>query len=81
MMNAVRQRAESYNEWASRVTEVMEAKLDKKRSEFHSEHFQNQHLSELEATFTMCSFFIIINNYNVNILFINTQCINLINTP
>lgn len=34
MMNAVRQRAESYDEWASRVTEVMEAKLDKKRGEF-----------------------------------------------
>ncbi|XP_051508691.1 lysine-specific demethylase 5B-B isoform X1 [Myxocyprinus asiaticus] len=32
MMNAVRQRAESYDEWASRVTEVMEAKLDKKRN-------------------------------------------------
>uniref|UniRef100_A0A8C1W9C4 [histone H3]-trimethyl-L-lysine(4) demethylase n=1 Tax=Cyprinus carpio TaxID=7962 RepID=A0A8C1W9C4_CYPCA len=30
MMNAVRQRAESYDEWASRVTEVMKAKLDKK---------------------------------------------------
>uniref|UniRef100_A0A671LN37 [histone H3]-trimethyl-L-lysine(4) demethylase n=1 Tax=Sinocyclocheilus anshuiensis TaxID=1608454 RepID=A0A671LN37_9TELE len=29
-MNAVRQRAESYDEWASRVTEFMEAKLDKK---------------------------------------------------
>uniref|UniRef100_A0A8C1AA72 [histone H3]-trimethyl-L-lysine(4) demethylase n=1 Tax=Cyprinus carpio carpio TaxID=630221 RepID=A0A8C1AA72_CYPCA len=32
MMNAVRQRAESYDEWASRVTEVMKAKLDKKRN-------------------------------------------------
>uniref|UniRef100_A0A673KIJ3 [histone H3]-trimethyl-L-lysine(4) demethylase n=1 Tax=Sinocyclocheilus rhinocerous TaxID=307959 RepID=A0A673KIJ3_9TELE len=32
MMNAVRQRAESYDEWASRVTEFMEAKLDKKRN-------------------------------------------------
>ncbi|KAA0713965.1 Lysine-specific demethylase 5B-B [Triplophysa tibetana] len=32
MMNAVRQRAESYDEWALRVTEVMEAKLDKKRN-------------------------------------------------
>uniref|UniRef100_A0A8C1IQH9 [histone H3]-trimethyl-L-lysine(4) demethylase n=1 Tax=Cyprinus carpio TaxID=7962 RepID=A0A8C1IQH9_CYPCA len=30
MMNAVQQRAESYDEWAARVTEVMEAKLDKK---------------------------------------------------
>lgn len=39
MMNAVRQRAESYDEWASKVTEVMEAKLDKKRSEFHSENW------------------------------------------
>uniref|UniRef100_A0AAR2LGP4 [histone H3]-trimethyl-L-lysine(4) demethylase n=1 Tax=Pygocentrus nattereri TaxID=42514 RepID=A0AAR2LGP4_PYGNA len=38
MMNAVKQRAESYDEWASRVTEVLEAKLDKKRnlSMFHS---------------------------------------------
>uniref|UniRef100_A0AAR2JZ80 [histone H3]-trimethyl-L-lysine(4) demethylase n=1 Tax=Pygocentrus nattereri TaxID=42514 RepID=A0AAR2JZ80_PYGNA len=35
MMNAVKQRAESYDEWASRVTEVLEAKLDKKRSEFY----------------------------------------------
>uniref|UniRef100_A0A8C2ESY3 [histone H3]-trimethyl-L-lysine(4) demethylase n=1 Tax=Cyprinus carpio TaxID=7962 RepID=A0A8C2ESY3_CYPCA len=32
MMNAVQQRAESYDEWAARVTEVMEAKLDKKRN-------------------------------------------------
>lgn len=32
MMNAVKQRADSYDEWASRVTEVLEAKLDKKRS-------------------------------------------------
>ncbi|KAB5567328.1 hypothetical protein PHYPO_G00231500 [Pangasianodon hypophthalmus] len=38
MMNAVKQRADSYDEWASRVTEVLEAKLDKKRnlSVFHS---------------------------------------------
>lgn len=34
MMNAVKQRADSYDEWASRVTEVLEAKLDKKRSKF-----------------------------------------------
>lgn len=34
MMNAVKQRADSFDEWASRVTEVLEAKLDKKRSEF-----------------------------------------------
>lgn len=34
MMHAVKQRADSYDEWASRVTEVLEAKLDKKRSEF-----------------------------------------------
>ncbi|XP_030639684.1 lysine-specific demethylase 5B-B isoform X2 [Chanos chanos] len=32
MMNAVKQRSESYDEWASRVTEVLEAKLDKKRN-------------------------------------------------
>uniref|UniRef100_A0A672LRW6 [histone H3]-trimethyl-L-lysine(4) demethylase n=1 Tax=Sinocyclocheilus grahami TaxID=75366 RepID=A0A672LRW6_SINGR len=32
MMNAVRQRAESYDEWAARVTEVLEAKLNKKRN-------------------------------------------------
>ncbi|XP_060788216.1 lysine-specific demethylase 5B-B isoform X2 [Neoarius graeffei] len=38
MMNAVKQRADSYDEWASRVTEVLEAKLDKKRnlSVFHT---------------------------------------------
>ncbi|XP_060736957.1 lysine-specific demethylase 5B-B isoform X5 [Tachysurus vachellii] len=38
MMNAVKQRAQSYDEWASHVTEVLEAKLDKKRnlSVFHS---------------------------------------------
>uniref|UniRef100_A0A4W5NLZ4 [histone H3]-trimethyl-L-lysine(4) demethylase n=1 Tax=Hucho hucho TaxID=62062 RepID=A0A4W5NLZ4_9TELE len=33
MMNVVKQRAESYDEWASRVTETLEAKLDKKKSE------------------------------------------------
>ncbi|TRY57612.1 hypothetical protein DNTS_021047 [Danionella cerebrum] len=32
MMNAVGKRAESYDDWASRVIEVMEAKLDKKRN-------------------------------------------------
>ncbi|XP_036388458.1 lysine-specific demethylase 5B-B isoform X1 [Megalops cyprinoides] len=32
MMNAVKQRAESYDDWASKVTEILEAKLDKKRS-------------------------------------------------
>uniref|UniRef100_A0A4W6E9R3 [histone H3]-trimethyl-L-lysine(4) demethylase n=1 Tax=Lates calcarifer TaxID=8187 RepID=A0A4W6E9R3_LATCA len=31
MMNAVKQRAELYDEWASRVTETLEAKLEKKR--------------------------------------------------
>lgn len=33
MMNAVKERADSYDEWASRVSEILEAKLDKKRSE------------------------------------------------
>uniref|UniRef100_A0A8B9GZ28 [histone H3]-trimethyl-L-lysine(4) demethylase n=1 Tax=Astyanax mexicanus TaxID=7994 RepID=A0A8B9GZ28_ASTMX len=32
MMNAVKQRAESYDVWASHVSEVLEAKLDKKRN-------------------------------------------------
>uniref|UniRef100_A0A673XPV8 [histone H3]-trimethyl-L-lysine(4) demethylase n=1 Tax=Salmo trutta TaxID=8032 RepID=A0A673XPV8_SALTR len=32
MMNAVKQRAEFYDEWASHVTETLEAKLDKKKS-------------------------------------------------
>uniref|UniRef100_A0A7N6BM16 [histone H3]-trimethyl-L-lysine(4) demethylase n=1 Tax=Anabas testudineus TaxID=64144 RepID=A0A7N6BM16_ANATE len=32
MMNAVKQRAELYDEWASRVTETLEAKLEKKKS-------------------------------------------------
>uniref|UniRef100_A0A8C7QRW8 [histone H3]-trimethyl-L-lysine(4) demethylase n=1 Tax=Oncorhynchus mykiss TaxID=8022 RepID=A0A8C7QRW8_ONCMY len=32
MMNAVKQRAENYDEWASHVTETLEAKLDKKKS-------------------------------------------------
>ncbi|XP_061114358.1 lysine-specific demethylase 5B-B-like isoform X2 [Conger conger] len=32
MMNAVKQRAESYDQWASTVTQILEAKLDKKRS-------------------------------------------------
>uniref|UniRef100_A0A3Q3JX86 [histone H3]-trimethyl-L-lysine(4) demethylase n=1 Tax=Monopterus albus TaxID=43700 RepID=A0A3Q3JX86_MONAL len=31
MMNAVKQRAELYDEWASHVTETLEAKLDKKK--------------------------------------------------
>uniref|UniRef100_A0A8C6P8E1 [histone H3]-trimethyl-L-lysine(4) demethylase n=1 Tax=Nothobranchius furzeri TaxID=105023 RepID=A0A8C6P8E1_NOTFU len=31
MMNAVKQRAEMYDEWASRVTETLEAKLEKKK--------------------------------------------------
>ncbi|MEQ2157409.1 hypothetical protein GOODEAATRI_001545 [Goodea atripinnis] len=31
MMNAVKQRAELYDEWASRVTETLEAKLEKKK--------------------------------------------------
>ncbi|KAL1020953.1 hypothetical protein UPYG_G00006830 [Umbra pygmaea] len=32
MMNAVKQRAEAYDQWASQVTEILEAKLDKKKS-------------------------------------------------
>ncbi|XP_061075789.1 lysine (K)-specific demethylase 5Ba [Conger conger] len=32
MMNAIRQRAESYDQWASDVTDCLGAKLDKKRS-------------------------------------------------
>ncbi|KAI1893098.1 hypothetical protein AGOR_G00140400 [Albula goreensis] len=32
MMNAVKQRAESYDDWASHVGQILEAKLDKKRS-------------------------------------------------
>ncbi|KAG9352857.1 hypothetical protein JZ751_017433 [Albula glossodonta] len=32
MMNAIRLRAESYNNWASHVTEILEAKLDRKKS-------------------------------------------------
>ncbi|XP_062855118.1 lysine-specific demethylase 5B-B [Trichomycterus rosablanca] len=38
MMNAVMERADSYDEWASRVSEILEAKLDKKRtlSVFHT---------------------------------------------
>ncbi|KAG9333773.1 hypothetical protein JZ751_010216 [Albula glossodonta] len=32
MMNAVKQRAESYDDWASHVSQILEAKLDKKRS-------------------------------------------------
>lgn len=31
MMNAVRARAELYDEWASTVTETLEAKLEKKK--------------------------------------------------
>ena len=33
MMNAVKQRAESYDDWAARVTDTLEAKLDKKKGE------------------------------------------------
>ncbi|XP_062314993.1 lysine-specific demethylase 5B-B isoform X1 [Osmerus eperlanus] len=38
MMNAVKQRAESYDDWAARVTDTLEAKLDKKKglAVFHS---------------------------------------------
>jgi len=31
MMNAVKQRAELYDEWASLVKEILEAKLEKKK--------------------------------------------------
>lgn len=31
MMNAVKQRAELYDDWASLVTETLEAKLEKKK--------------------------------------------------
>lgn len=33
MMNDVKQRAELYDEWASLVTETLEAKLEKKKGE------------------------------------------------
>lgn len=32
MMNALKMRAESYNEWASNVNEALEAKISNKRS-------------------------------------------------
>lgn len=32
MMNALKMRAESYNEWASNVNEALEAKINNKRS-------------------------------------------------
>lgn len=31
MMNSVKRQAEEYDEWASRVTETLEAKLEKKK--------------------------------------------------
>lgn len=32
MMNALKSRAESYNEWASNVNEALEAKINNKKS-------------------------------------------------
>lgn len=34
MMNALRMRAESYNEWAANVSEALEAKINNKKSEW-----------------------------------------------
>lgn len=36
MMNALKMRAESYNEWASNVNEALEAKINNKKSEYHA---------------------------------------------
>uniref|UniRef100_A0A8C6P451 [histone H3]-trimethyl-L-lysine(4) demethylase n=1 Tax=Nothobranchius furzeri TaxID=105023 RepID=A0A8C6P451_NOTFU len=44
MMNAVKQRAEMYDEWASRVTETLEAKLEKKKGESESKLFPDNDL-------------------------------------
>lgn len=35
MMNALKLRAESYNEWALTVNEALEAKINKKKSMWH----------------------------------------------
>lgn len=34
MMNALKMRAESYNEWASNVNEALEAKINNKKSKY-----------------------------------------------
>lgn len=36
MMNALKMRAESYNEWASNVNEALEAKINNKKSEYRT---------------------------------------------
>lgn len=43
MMNAVKQRAELYDEWASRVTETLEAKLEKKKGKQQRANKKTQH--------------------------------------
>lgn len=47
MMTAVRARAELYDEWASTVTETLEAKLEKKKGT-QQEHIRKQGLGQLK---------------------------------
>lgn len=37
MMNAVKERAELYDDWASLVTQTLEAKLEKKKGKQHKQ--------------------------------------------
>lgn len=37
MMNAVKERAELYDDWASLVTQTLEAKLEKKKGKHHEQ--------------------------------------------
>ena len=44
MMNAVKQRAELYDDWASLVTETLEAKLEKKKGKQREQMRENKAL-------------------------------------
>lgn len=43
MMSAVKQRAELYDEWASRVSETVEAKLEKKKGKKQRTNKKTKH--------------------------------------
>lgn len=54
MMTAVRARAELYDEWASTVTETLEAKLEKKKGT-QQEHIRKQGLGSVSEHESACS--------------------------
>ncbi|MFT7814079.1 lysine-specific demethylase 5B isoform X2, partial [Arapaima gigas] len=66
MMKAIALRAESYNDWASHVTEILEAKLDKKRSDISLVLCHNQSEKAFpSSSLVLCSSWFHVSLYKI----------------